>query len=196
MDDRPAVPRDEVDKIMSTGPIGRWTNPPTTFPMLSETVVFNADGSGLMTSQSGMTGTTRQRFEWSMQANGRLGMRYRGREYCPGSCETAEEPADRDETTTVVYEIEIKVQVTEFASWPVMTNRYGDVFGCLWCALARDNPPLVLPQQPVVPPQRALLSRLRDVVARYLCNTWPGSIGSRSITKRVAIECSDLHGTS
>ena len=65
--------------------------------------------------------------------------------------------------------IEIKIQETEFAPWPVMTNRSSDVFGCLWCALARDDPPLVLPPgPPVVRPKPTLLSRIRDVVARYL----------------------------
>ena len=72
MDDRLAELVHEIDKIMSTGPIGRWTNPPTTFPMISQTVVFNADGSGLMTYCSGMTGTTRQKFEWNMEDPGRL----------------------------------------------------------------------------------------------------------------------------
>jgi hypothetical protein len=58
MDDRLAGLRHEIDRIMSAGPIGRWSNPPTTFAMMSETAVFNADGSGVMTSRSGMMGTS------------------------------------------------------------------------------------------------------------------------------------------
>jgi len=164
MDDRLAALTHEVDKIMSIGPIGRWTNPPTTFPMMSETVVFNPDGSGLITSESGMAGRSKQTFEWSMRPPGRLVMRYHGRETWDGAPEAVEEPTDED---AAVYDIEIKIQGTEFASWPVMTNRNGDVFGDLWCALAREHPPLALPQQPpVIQPERNLLSRLRDVLAR------------------------------
>lgn len=169
MDNRLAVLRHEIDKIMSIGPIGRWTNPPTTLPMMSETVLFNADGSGLIASQSGMIGQSRQAFEWNMQAPGRLVMRYHGRESYGGAYDAAEQPADRCEAVPVVLDIEIKIQETEFAPWPVMTSRPSDVFGCLWCALARDDPPLVLPPQPpVVRPKPTLLSRIRDVVARYL----------------------------
>lgn len=86
----------------------------------------------------------------------------------------AEEPADEDEDTFDIFDasgtfdIEIKIQETEFGQCPVMTNRSGDVFGTLYCALARADPPLVLPfRLPVVRPKRTLLSRIRDVVARY-----------------------------
>jgi hypothetical protein len=132
--------------------------------MMSETVLFNADGSGLVTSR-GMMGTSRQTFEWSMERPGRLVMRYLRYEDDGAS----QEPPDQDEATPVAFDIEIKIQETEFAPWPVMTNRSGDVFGILWCALARHDPPLVLPVRPaVVQPKRTLLSRIRDVVARHL----------------------------
>jgi hypothetical protein len=153
MDDRLAALRQEIDKIMSTGPVGHWTNPPATFPMMSETVVFNADGSGLITSRSGMMGTSRQAFEWHMESPGRLVMRYgRYEEDGDGAYRDPEEPADEDddddddEPLTATFDIEIQIQGTEFAPWPVMTNRSSDVFGLLWCALARDDPPLVLPR--------------------------------------------------
>ena len=147
--------RQEVDKIISAGPIGRWKNPPTTFPMMSETVVFNADGSGLITSRSGMRETSTRAFEWYMQSPGRLVMRYcKGENDDNGSEETAEAV---DQFENRQYD-----QETEFAPWPVMTTRSSDVFGCLWCALARDDPPLALPERPpLVRTERKLLSRVR-----------------------------------
>jgi hypothetical protein len=162
MDDRLAGLRQEVDKIITAGPIGCWKNPPTTFPMMSETVVFNADGSGLITSRSGMKETSTRAFEWSMQSPGRLVMQYcRGENDENGSDETAE--------AVEQFDIEIKIQETEFAPWPVLTTRSSDVFGCLWCALARDDPPLALPERPpLVQTKRKLLSRVRDFVARHL----------------------------
>jgi hypothetical protein len=166
MENRIAPLRHEIDKIMSGGPIGCWSNPPTTFPMMEESVLFNADGSGLATSWSGMMGTSTQAFEWSMQSPGRLVMRYGDRKHDDSASGTAEED-DRDETTPVIFDIEIKIQETEFAPWPVMTNRSSDVFGFLWCALARDDPPLVLPRPPVAQTRRTLRSRMQDLVARY-----------------------------
>jgi hypothetical protein len=35
MDDRIVALRQEIKQILSTGPIGRWTNPPTTLPMMA-----------------------------------------------------------------------------------------------------------------------------------------------------------------
>jgi hypothetical protein len=168
MDDRLAPLRQEIDKIMAIGPIGRWTNPPTTLPMMAETVLFNADGTGLITSRSGMMGTTMQAFAWSMECLGRLVMRY-GRRDDDGASGEAEKPADGGETFSETFDIEIKIQETEFAPWPVMTNRSGDAFGSLWCALSRDDPPLILPERLLmVQPRRTLLSRIRDVVSRHL----------------------------
>jgi hypothetical protein len=178
MDDRLAELRHEIDEIMSTGPIGRWTHPPTTFPMISQTVVFNADGGGLMTYCSGMTGTTRQEFEWSMECPGRLVMRC-GRWEQDLPSDGAGEHTDQDEDISEdqeedifdasgTFDIEIKIKETEFGQWPVMTNRSGDVFGTFYCALSRADPPLVLPLRlPVIRPKPTWLSRIRDVVARY-----------------------------
>jgi hypothetical protein len=179
MDDCLAELKHEIDKIMSTGPIGRWTNPPTTFPMISQTVVFHADGSGLMTYCSGMTGTTRQEFEWNMECPGRLVIRYgKWKQEIPFNG-IEEEPVDEDEhipndqgedilNTSDIFDIEIKIKETEFGRSPVMTNRHSDVFGSLYCALARADPPLELPLRlPVARPKRTLLSRIRDAVARY-----------------------------
>jgi hypothetical protein len=169
MEDRLAELRYEIDEIMSTGPIGRWTHPPTTFPMISQTVLFNADGGGLMTYCSGMTGTTTQEFEWGMARPGRLVMRCRRWEQDLPS-DGAGHPADQDEDifdASGTFDVEIKIKETEFGQCLVMTNRSSDVFGTLYCALARADPPLVLPLRlPVVRPKRTLLSRMRDVVAR------------------------------
>jgi hypothetical protein len=144
--------------------------------MISQTVLFNADGSGLMTYCSGMTGTTRQEFEWSMECPGRLVMRC-GRWEQDLPYDGAEEPADEDEDISDDQDedifgasgtFDIEIGETEFGQWPVMTNRSGDIFGTLYCALARADPPLVLPLRlPVVRPKRTLLSRIRDVVARH-----------------------------
>lgn len=154
MDDRLAALKQEIDKILSIGPIGRWTNPPTTFPMMWETVRFDVDGSGLATSFCSTMGTRRQAFEWSMEFPGRLVMRYGRCEYDgeDGGVEEAtddgaEEPADEDESIVCAIDLEIKIEETEFAPWPVMTSRSSDVFGHLWCALARVDPPLVLPRR-------------------------------------------------
>ena len=76
MDDRLAEMKDEIDRILSRGPVGRWSNPPPAFPFLSEIVVFNADGSGEMTSWSAMSGKTVQAFTWNMEGRARLVMRY------------------------------------------------------------------------------------------------------------------------
>jgi len=173
MDDRLAALSLKIDEIMSTGPIGRWTNPPTTFPMMQEMVVFNADGSGLITSWSGMSGTTKQAFEWSIECPGRMVLRY-GKWENDLASDGDEEPDDENEDTSeisVTMDIEIKIKETEFGPWPVMTTRSSDEFqfGFLLCALARADPPLVLPSRPpVVRPKRTLLSRIRDVVARRL----------------------------
>jgi hypothetical protein len=143
MDKRLAPLRDEIDRIVSSGPIGCWSNPPATFPMMSETVVFKADGSGLMTSRSGMTGTNTRAFEWRMQSPGRLIMRFgNGGRDDDGSGATAKA---FDQAETMTFDIEFKIQETEFGPWPVMTNRSSDAFGGLWCALARNDPPLVMP---------------------------------------------------
>lgn len=161
MDYRLAALRREVDEIIFTGPIGCWRNPPTTFPMMSETVVFNADGSGLITSRSGMKETSTRAFDWGMQSPGHLVMRYYRSESEDNASDVAVEAVDQ-------FDIEIKIQETEFAPWPVMTTRSRDVFGCLWCALAREDPPLILPERPpLVRTHRRLLSRMREFVARH-----------------------------
>jgi hypothetical protein len=154
MDNRLAALRHEIDEIMATGPIGRWTNPPTTFPTMEEMVVFNADGSGLITSSSGMSGTTKQAFEWSLECPGRLVLRYGKREN-DLAFDGDEEPDDENEDTSeisVTMDFEIKIMETEFGPWPVMTTRSSDEFqfGFLLCALARADPPLVLPSRPPV----------------------------------------------
>jgi hypothetical protein len=106
-----------------------------------------------------MMGEMRHPFSWSMEGPGRLVVRYR---------KLTDEGASGG-AVYGIFDIEIKIQETEFAPWPVITNRSSDVFGNLWCALARVDPPLVLPVRlPAARPKRTLLSRMRDVFARHL----------------------------
>jgi len=44
--DRLANLRGEIEDIMVVGPIGTWTNPPSTFPCSRETTEFRANGAG------------------------------------------------------------------------------------------------------------------------------------------------------
>ena len=55
MDRRLAALKDEIEQIRSTGPIGHWSNVPATFPFNTETVVFNTDGSGHITTWSALS---------------------------------------------------------------------------------------------------------------------------------------------
>jgi hypothetical protein len=164
VDDRLAELKDEVDRILSRGPIGRWSNPPPAFPFLSETVVFRADGGGEMTSWSAMSGKTVQAFTWSMEARGRLIMRYGLTRYAAHLDEEPKEEEDGVELSPIIHEIEIRVQETHLGPWPVMITDGRDTFDWLWTALSREEPPLRLqPAQPVVAP-RSLLSRMRSLV--------------------------------
>jgi hypothetical protein len=166
VDDRLAELNDEIDRILSRGPIGRWSNPPPAFPFLSEAVVFNADGSGEITSWSAMSGKTVQAFAWNMEGRGRLVMRYGLTRY---AAHLDEEPKEEDsvELSPITHEIEVRVQETHLGPWPVMITDGRDTFDWLWTALSRDEPPLRLqPVQPAfAPPPRSLLSRMRNLVA-------------------------------
>ena len=89
-----------------------------------------------------------------------------------GHAAEAEDISDDQEEdifdASATFDIKIKIKETEFGQCPVMTNRLGDVFGNLYCALARVDPPLLLPSRPfVMRPKPTLLSRIRGVVARY-----------------------------
>jgi hypothetical protein len=162
VDDRLATLKDEIDAILSKGPIGRWSNPPPAFPFLSETVEFNADGSGVMTSWSAMSGKTVQSFSWSMAARGRLTMRYGLTRYAAHLDEEPKEDENAVELSPITHGIEVKVQETYLGPWPVMTTEGSDTFDVLWTALARSQPPLLLqqPSTPQMPPSRSLLSRM------------------------------------
>lgn len=164
MDHRLAAIKDEIDKIMSAGPVGRWSSPPPAFPFMNETVIFNADGSGLISSWSALAGKSLQVFGWSMEARGRLVMRYGLPQFAGYRADPPEEPESPTELSPVTLSIEIEVQETELGPWPVMTSEGRDTFDCLQTALAREEPPLTL-QRPSAG-MRALLSRARDLVWR------------------------------
>jgi hypothetical protein len=161
VDDRLAPLKDEIDRILSKGPVGQWSNPPPAFPFLSETVVFNADGSGVMTSWSAMSGKTVQAFTWRMDAPGRMVVRYGLTRYAAHLDEEPKEEEDAVELSPITHDIEIKVQETHLGPWPVMTSEGRDTFDYLWTALARSDPPLVLGDaDPISVPRRSMLSRM------------------------------------
>ncbi len=161
MDDRLAPLKDEIDKILAKGPIGQWSNPPPDFPFLSETVVFNADGTGMMTSWSAMSGKTVQAFNWHMEGTGRLVVRYGLTRYAAHLDEEPKEEEDTVELSPITHDIEIKVQETHLGPWPVLTSEGRDTFDYLWTALARSDPPLVLGEaMPMAPIRRSMLSRM------------------------------------
>jgi hypothetical protein len=162
VDDRLAPLKDEIEKILSKGPIGQWSNPPPAFPFLSETVVFNADGTGVMTSWSAMSGKTVQAFTWRMEAPGRMVVRYGLTRYAAHLDEEPKAEEDAVELSPIAHDIEIKVQETHLGPWPVMTSEGRDTFDYLWTALARSEPPLVLGEAvlPIAVPRRSMFSRM------------------------------------
>ena len=170
MDDRLAALSDEIDKVLSDGPVGRWTNIPAVFPFNTDTVVFSSDGSGRITSWSTLSGSSVQTFAWSMEARGRLVMRYRLTQYTKHPNDDIDEPGDSTELSPVTLGIEIVVQDTDLGSWPVMVSEGSDAFDCLRTALARTDPPLSLAETlPALPASRSFLSRVRNLVP------WPRS---------------------
>ena len=160
MDHRLAALKGEIDQIMSAGPIGRWSNVPATFPFNTETVVFNADGSGLITFWSALSGKSVQTFAWSMEAPGRIVMRYRLTRYG----DQAEDPKAPDETpelAPVSFGIEVVMQETAIGAWPALVSEGSDVFDCMRSGLSRTEPPLDLVEAaPDVRPSRSFLSRM------------------------------------
>jgi hypothetical protein len=161
VDERLAQLKDEIDGILSAGPIGRWSNPPPAFPFLSETVVFNADGSGEMISWSAMSGKTVQPFTWRMEARGQMVVRYGLTRYAAHLDEEPKAEENPVELSPITHAIEIKLQETYLGPWPVMTTAGSDTFDVMWTALARAEPPLVLQAgTPDVPARRSWLRRL------------------------------------
>src|SRR5512145_3007430 len=104
---------------MSAGPIGQWSNVPASFPFNTETVVFNADGSGLITSWSALSGNSVQAFAWSMEAPGRIVMRYRLTRY-GDQVEDLGEPDNSPELAPITFGIEMVVQETGVGAWPAL----------------------------------------------------------------------------
>jgi hypothetical protein len=157
---RLAALKGEIEQIMSAGPIGRWSNVPATFPFNTETVVFNPDGSGLITNWSALSGKSVQTFAWNMEAPGRIVMRYRLTRYG----EQAEDPKALDDTpelAPVAFGIEVVVQESEIGAWPALVSEGSDVFDGMRTGLARTDPPLQLEETaPAVQPGRSLLSRM------------------------------------
>ena len=162
MDYRLAALKDEIDEIMSAGPIGRWSNVPATFPFNTETVAFNADGSGLITSWSALSGKSVQAFAWNMEAPGRLVMRYRLTRYGE---QADTEHDDSPELAPIAFAIEVVVQETDFGAWPALVSEGSDTFDCMRTGLARSEPPLRLAEGAIAePPPRSFLSRMRSLV--------------------------------
>jgi hypothetical protein len=160
VDYRLAALKDEIDQIMSAGPIGRWSNVPATFPFNSETVDFKADGSGTITSWSHLSGKTVQTFAWSMESPGRMVMRYRLTRFLE-QVETVGEVEESPELAPITVGIEIVVQETEVGAWPALVTEGSDAFDCMRTGLARLEPPLKLSEvEPEVAPNRSLLSRM------------------------------------
>jgi hypothetical protein len=160
VDYRLAALKDEIDLIMSAGPIGRWSNVPATFPFNSETVDFKADGSGTITSWSHLSGKTVQTFAWSMESPGRMVMRYRLTRFLE-QVETVGEVEESPELAPITVGIEIVVQETEVGAWPALVTEGSDAFDCMRTGLARLEPPLKLSEvEPEVAPNRSLLSRM------------------------------------
>jgi hypothetical protein len=160
VDYRLAALKGEIDKIMSAGPIGRWSNVPATFPFNTETVVFNADGTGLITSWSALSGKSLQTFGWSMEAPGRIVMRYRLTRY-GDQAEDVKVADDTPELAPVAFGIEVVVHDTEIGAWPALVSEGSDTFDCMRSGLARTEPPLLLAEAaPSEAPGRSLLSRM------------------------------------
>jgi hypothetical protein len=170
VDDRLAALRDEVDKILSHGPVGRWTNIPAVFPFNTDTVVFNSDGGGRITSWSTLSGSSVQTFTWSMETRGRIMMRYRLTQFTKHPDDDIAALGDAPELSPVTFGIEMVVQDTDVGSWPVLVSEGSDAFDCLRTALARIDPPLRLVEAaPALPASRSFLSRMRSLVP------WPRS---------------------
>src|SRR5262245_2377444 len=144
VDYRLAALKGEIDKIMSAGPVGQWSNVPATFPFNNETVVFNADGSGQISSYSALSGKSVQGFAWSMEAHGRICMRYRLTRYGEQAEEDQKGTDDTPELAPVSFGIEVVVQETEVGAWPALVSEGSDAFDCMRSGLARMEPPLRL----------------------------------------------------
>jgi hypothetical protein len=161
VDYRLAALKGEIDRIMAAGPIGRWANAPATFPYNTETVVFNADGSGLITSWSPLSGKSLQTFAWSMEAPGRIVMRYRLMRYGDQAEEGSKEPDETAELAPVTFGIEVVVQETAIGAWPALVSEGSDVFDCMRSGLSRTEPPLRLVEPAAAErPGRSFLARM------------------------------------
>jgi len=159
VDYRLAALKGEIDQIMSLGPIGRWSNVPASFPFNTETVVFNADGSGLIASWSALSGKSVQTFAWSMESRGRIVMRYRLTLHGE-QAENVPDPDDSPELAPVAFGIEVVVQETEVGAWPALVTEGSDVFDCMRSGLARLDPPLRLAEGTPVDSGRSFFSRI------------------------------------
>lgn len=161
MDHRLAALQDEIGRIMADGPIGHWSSVPASFPFVTETVEFNPDGSGRITSWSALSGTSVQAFAWSMEAPGRIVMRYRLTRHIERRDDVLDEPDESAELSPVVFGIAIGVQDTQVGAWPVMVSAGSDCFDSMPTALARTEPPLTLPESvAALRPNRSFLSRV------------------------------------
>ncbi|HEX6000164.1 MAG TPA: hypothetical protein VFZ16_12345 [Hyphomicrobiaceae bacterium] len=163
-----AALKGEIEKIVSNGPVGLWSNVPATFPYNNETVVFHENGSGMITSWSALSGRSLQTFTWSMAGRGRITMRYCLTRFGEQADDELGEPDDTAELSPVTFGIEIVVQETEIGAWAVLVSEGSDAFDCLRTGLARIEPPLRLDEVSpgaALPPQRSFFSRVRSLVS-------------------------------
>jgi hypothetical protein len=121
--DRLATLRDEIEGIMVDGPIGTWTNPPSTFPFSKETVAFHSDGTGrYCMATANYSKPLIEPFVWRMLERGRMYLAH-SPDYLSGNGSSG-----------MTMAFEMIVQGTEFEHFLLAT------------ALVREEPPLKLPR--------------------------------------------------
>ena len=134
-DDRLANLRDDIEAIMVLGPIGTWTNPPSTFPLMHETVDFHPDGTGSVCMFSSTDDEPFiDPFAWRMVDKGRMRI-----------APTEELLFDYGYPRIMAFEM--VVQTNEFSEELVLVTAGKKIFDnfSLNSALRRKDPPLRLP---------------------------------------------------
>jgi hypothetical protein len=135
--DRLANLRDEIEGIMVDGPIGTWTNPPSTFPFSKETVAFHSDGTGrYCMATANYSKPLIEPFVWRMLERGRMYLAH-SPDYLSGNGSSG-----------MTMAFEMIVQGTEFGEELVMASAGKQIFEhfLLATALVREEPPLKLPR--------------------------------------------------
>ena len=126
---------------MVLGPIGMWTNPPSTFPFMHETVEFHSDGTGRVSKFSASDSEPSiDPFVWRMVEKGSMRI-------------APSEELLFDDGFPRIMAFEMVVQGTEFAEELVIVTAGKKIFDNFWLttALVREDPPLRLPRLPYRP---------------------------------------------